>query len=29
MAESLSSEKVEQYGLRSEEYLYFGTKATT
>jgi len=27
MAESLSSEKVEQYGLRSEEDLYFGRKA--
>lgn len=27
IAESLSSEKIEQYGLRSEEDLYFGTKA--
>jgi len=27
IAESLSSEKIEQYGLRSEENLYFGTKA--
>lgn len=26
IAESLSSEKIEQYGLRSEECLYFGTK---